>query len=287
MARTTKVRIEMDDELSGLVDGFSKKRAEEQAAALKKTNYLKLAAGRHIIRLLPARKGAASPFAEVYQHYVKIPGGKDFSVNCPQKVAGKHCPICAKCDELRNSEVEADKQLAKDMSAKLTVFVNALKRKPEGDEEIGVLRLPRTVYEEVLALCKHPDVLAEYEDIKPEWSDDAFVDMTHPTLGFDIRIEKTGEKKNTKYKVEVVGRSHGTPAIPDRAKLIETIKSMTDLNQMAKLMSEKEIMEALMGPTEQPALPERTAEHAAHDTSIDAEGEETEGGAEDGEDIPF
>ena len=72
-----------------------------------------------------------------------------------------------------------------------------------------------------------------------------------------------------------------------KAKLIETIKSMTDLNQMAKLMSEKEIMEALMGPTEQPALPERTAEHAAHDTSIDAEGEETEGGAEDGEDIPF
>lgn len=285
MARA-KVRIEMDSELEGLVEGFNKQTAEKQAAALKKTNWLKLAAGRHIIRILPARKGAASPFAEVYQHYVKIPGGKDLTINCPQKQAGKHCPICAKCDEMRNSEIEADKKWAKDTCAKLTVFVNAVRRKPEGDEEVGVLRLPRTVYEEVLALGKHPDVLAEYEDIKPEWSDDGFVDMTHPTLGFDIRIEKTGEKMNTKYKVEVAGRTHGTPALPSLDKLKEVLKGMTDLNGMAKLMSESEINTALMGPTDAPALPERSAEHAAHDAPapIDAEASDD---SEDGEDIPF
>lgn len=276
--------MEMDAELDGLVEGFNKQAADKAAAALKKTNYLKLATGRHIIRILPARKGAASPFAEVYQHFVKPPGGKPFSINCPQKSCGRYCPVCAKVEELRNSEIEADKSLAKDMSAKLTVFCNAIRRKPEGDEEIGVLRLPRTVYEEVLALGKHPDVLAEYEDFKKEWAESGFVDMTHPTLGFDIRIDKSGQGMTTKYKVEVVGRSHGTPALTEKARLVETLKSMASLDDMAKLMSESEIVAALVGPQETAAaLPERTAEHAAHDTTAF----ETTDEVTDDEGVPF
>lgn len=279
--------MEMDGELAGLVEGYTKQAAEKAAAALKKTNYLKLATGRHVIRILPARKGAASPFAEVHQHFIKPPGGKPFSINCPQKSIGRFCPVCVKVDELRNSEIEADKALAKDMSAKLTVFVNAIRRKPEGDEEIGVLRLPRGVYEEVLALGKHPDVLAEYEDIQEDWATSGFVDMTHPTLGFDIRIDKSGTGLTTKYKVEVVGRTHGTPALPEKARLIEALKAMTNLEEMAKLLSEAEITQALIGPAPSeatPALPERTAEHAAHDTTAEEPGDSTEG---EGEDIPF
>ena len=52
---------------------------------------------------------------------------------------------------------------------------------------------------------------------------------------------------------------------------------MTDLNQMAEADERKGDHGGAHGPDGQPALPERTAEHAAHDTSIDAEGEETEG----------
>jgi len=291
MARAnTKVKIEMDAELAGMFDGFGSKAAGKAAAALKKTNYLKLGPGRHIIRILPARKGATSPFSEVYQHMIKPPGGKMFSINCPQKASGAHCPVCAKVEELRNSDIEADKALAKDMAAKLQVSCNAIVRKPEGEGDIGLLRLPRGVYEEILALGKHPDVLAEYEDEEDENGDPLeYVDLTHPTKGFDIRIEKSGTGLTTKYKVEVVGRSHNTPALKDIARLKEVLKGMTDLDTLAKIMSETEINLALTGANGaagegQPALPERSAERAAHDP-IEASATEDETG--EGEDIPF
>ena len=147
MART-KVKIEMDAELEGMFDGFGVKAASKAASALKKANYLKLGPGRHIIRVLPARKGATSPFSEVWQHMIKPPGGKMFSINCPQKTNGTHCPVCAKVDELRNSDIEADKALGKDMQAKMQISCNAIVRKSDGTEgEIGLLRIPRGVYE--------------------------------------------------------------------------------------------------------------------------------------------
>lgn len=288
MARaSTKVKIEVDDELASMFDGFGSKAAGKAAAALKKTNYLKLGPGRHVIRILPGRKGAL-PFSEVYQHMIKPPGGKMFSINCPQKANGSHCPVCAKVDELRNSDVEADKAMAKDMQAKLQVSCNAIVRKPEGEGDIGLLRLPRGVYEEILALGKHPDVLAEYEDESDEKDPLVYVDLTHPTKGFDIRIEKSGTGLTTKYKVEVVGRSHNTPALKDIARLKEVLKAMTDLDTLAKIMSESEINMALMGPANgegQPALAERTAERAAHDP-IDASADEDDG-EDDKDGIPF
>lgn len=291
MARaSTKVKIEVDDELASMFDGFGSKAAGKAAAALKKTNYLKLGPGRHVIRILPGRKGAL-PFSEVFQHMIKPPGGKMFSINCPQKANGSHCPVCAKVDELRNSDIEADKAMGKDMQAKLQVSCNAIIRKPEGEGDIGLLRLPRGVYEEILALGKHPDVLAEYEDEVDENGDALeYVDLTHPTKGFDIRIDKSGTGLTTKYKVEVVGRSHNTPALKDLPRLKEVLKAMTDLETLAKIMSESEINMALMGPAtggegQQPALAERTAERAAHDP-IDASADEDDDG-DDKDGIPF
>lgn len=292
MARSnTKVKIEMDDELAGMFDGFDKKTADKQAAALKKTNFLKLGPGRHIIRILPARKGAPSPFSEVYQHMIKPPGGKMFSINCPQKANGTHCPVCARVDMMRNSDIEADKALAKDMQAKLSISCNAIVRKPEGEGDIGVLRLPRGLYEEILALGKHPDVLLEYEDV---FDDCEYVDITHPTQGLDLRIEKTGTGLTTKYKVEVVARSHNTPALKDIQRLKEVLKGMADLEALGKILSEGEINAALMGPAAEgtPAIAERSAERAMHDdapATIDASAADADDDGEDGEgsDIPF
>ena len=288
-----KVRIEMDSELADMFGGFDKKTADKRAAGLKQTNYIKLGAGRHIIRILPGRKGAL-PFSEVYQHMIKPAGGKMFSINCPQKANGSHCPVCARVDMMRNSDIEADKALAKDMQAKLSISCNAIVRKADGEGEIGVLRLPRGVYEKVLALGSHEDVLTEYEDV---FEDCEYVDLTHPTQGFDIRLEKSGSGLKTEYTVGVVARSHNTPALSDITRLKEVLKSMPDLEAMGKILSEAEINTALMGPAAEgtPAIAERSAERAMHDAApmVDASAadpDEDDDDSEDGgkdKDIPF
>lgn len=289
MART-KVKIEMDAELEGMFDGFGVKAASKAASALKKANYLKLGPGRHIIRVLPARKGATSPFSEVWQHMIKPPGGKMFSINCPQKTNGTHCPVCAKVDELRNSDIEADKALGKDMQAKMQISCNAIVRKSDGTEgEIGLLRIPRGVYEKMLELGKDADVVREYED--DDGNVPEYVDMTHPLHGFDIRLDKSGTGLKTEYVVKDAARSHNTPALKDVARLKEVLKAMVDLDSLGKILSETEINLALTGPANgggegQPALAERTAERAAHDP-IDASASDEDDDGKDEDGIPF
>jgi hypothetical protein len=77
------------------------------------------------LRFLPAPKGEEVPWARVFSHAFQGPGGSWFIENCPTTL-GRTCPVCAKNNELWNSGIDADKDIARKRKRKLQFISNIL-----------------------------------------------------------------------------------------------------------------------------------------------------------------
>ena len=80
--------------------------------------------GYAVIRFLPACDGEDIPWARVFSHAFKGKGGW-FIENCPTTIGGK-CPMCEVNNELWNSGLESDKDIARAQKRKLSYYSNIL-----------------------------------------------------------------------------------------------------------------------------------------------------------------
>jgi hypothetical protein len=78
-----------------------------------------------VIRFLPACEGEDIPWARVFSHGFKGPGGDWFIENCPTTL-GQKCPVCEANSVLWNSGIESDKDLARSRKRKLRYISNIL-----------------------------------------------------------------------------------------------------------------------------------------------------------------
>jgi hypothetical protein len=161
-----------------------------------------------------------------------MPGasGKTQSVICAKLEAKQPCLVCAKVDELRQSQAKADQAAANDLFARRRVFCNVIDR---NDEESGpkILAFGKTVHEQLLALRTDPKGGGNY---------------VHPEDGFDVIIERKGTGKNdTEYTVR--GDRNSSPLGPSVEVMQEWIDTQENLNSLAMLPSADKVAGYLSG----------------------------------------
>jgi hypothetical protein len=202
---------------------------QESDASGAGADFMKLVAGKNVVRFLPPKVGQRTPFIVVYQHYVKMPGLTSPAVfACPRMMKKEPCGACAKAEELKATGNPADADMAKDLFASRRVFANVINRaNPEDGPRI--LGFGKMIHEALLAIRADEDAGGDY---------------THPVEGFDIVIEKSGEKLNTKYTVRPARQS--TPLATDDQQMQDWIDMQHNLAALARVPTREE-MQKLFG----------------------------------------
>ena len=208
--------------------------ANEERAVLERAGggeFFKLAVGKNILRFLPPPAGGRSPFVQIYQHFVKLPGmEKAVSFNCPRMSPGhKPCPMCLKIDDLRGTGNDLDYRMAGDFLAKIRILANIISRK---NEDMGpkVFGFGSSIHDPLVALRQ---------------DEDAGGDFSHPINGFDITIERKGSTMNdTEYTVRP-SRVTSPLAATDEI-MQEWIDSQPDLQRFARILPFEEIRALLI-----------------------------------------
>ncbi len=193
--------------------------------------FLKLPEGKTVIRILPPKPGQANPFAEVRQHYVKLPTG-NASFNCPKYAATpRACPVCAQFNTLNASPHKADKERAKQFSPKPRIFVNVLVRAQESPGP-KILGFGSKMLKEFMRFMKDSD-----------WGN-----FTHPVTGYDFAITKSGQMMETEYGVSTTSKGK-SPLSNDPQQVKDWIAAQHDLSKWVAIPTDEEINAKLAGDT--------------------------------------
>lgn len=239
---------------------------EEQEHFDQAGDFLKLPQGKTKIRILPPPIdwGIRSPFVRAYQHYIPSPEdpSKKVSFNCPRIMASRPCPACAQADRLRATGNPADRELAKDFSARPRYYVNVIDR-GSSDKGPVILAASKTVYEALVKIRSDEDAGGDYTNPGEE--------------GFDIVITKTGEQLKTEYQVN---------AARDNSPLgnMDWLEMQKNPAQFARVPTEAELKD-MLGLDDEPPQQARSGNAGgtsgrgrrgrnAMDDSIDTEGTE-------------
>jgi len=120
-----------------------------------------------IIRFLPACAGEEVPWVRVFNHGFQGKGGW-FIENCPTTL-GKKCPVCEANNELWNSGIESDKDIARNRNRKLSYISNIMvvsdpaNRDNEG--KVFLFRYGKKIFDKI-SDCMQPKFPGE-EPINP------------------------------------------------------------------------------------------------------------------------
>lgn len=193
-------------------------------------DFLKLQTGKNVVRFLPPKVGVRSPFKVVFQHFVKLPGMTNpVTFACPRMTNKQPCPACAKADELKSTGNPADADMARELFASRRVFANVISRaNPEDGPKI--LGFGKMVHEQLLAIRQ---------------DEDSGGDFTHPEDGFDIVIEKSGEKLTTKYQVRPARQ--GSLLASDPGQMQDWIDMQHNLDALQRVPTREELAKMFGG----------------------------------------
>jgi hypothetical protein len=124
----------------------------------------KTGSGFAIIRFLPAGGNEDIPWAKMYSHAFKGKGGW-YIENCPTAM-GQKCPVCEINNELWNSGIESDKNIARDRKRKLNYISNILvvsdPANPQNDGKVFLFKYGKKIFDKIQEAMK-PD----FQDEKP------------------------------------------------------------------------------------------------------------------------
>jgi gp32 DNA binding protein like len=190
---------------------------------------LKLPQGKTMLRVLPPKAGMKSPMPAASQHFIDLPDGKSVSFNCPRVHVKKPCPACEMVDKLRATGNPRDYDKAGSFLPKRRHYANVIDRK-NPEKGVQVFAFPKTIYEALVSLRTDGQTGGNF---------------THPLKGFDVVIEKTGEKKQTEYKV--FAARNNSPLSDDADEMDEWLASMHDLGRFMTILPYDEITKKLAG----------------------------------------
>lgn len=204
--------------------------AIEQHIASGNTRLFRPQKGKNIVRILPTWKAPDQPgprffWLEYWEHYFKV-DGKDYYVPSP-RFWGETDPKWNKADEYFASGDPEKAELAREFllpSRRFYFNVVVLKHPPmERPPEIGrvyVMKAGKTVWDEIVKI--HSDKSTEFHSI------------TKVDAGINIKIERTGDRKGTRYSTGVAG---------SRSNLLEDLKALgveTTLDELASQLTDLE-----------------------------------------------
>ena len=145
-----------------------------------------------VIRFLPASEGEDLPWARLFSHGFKGPGGW-FIDNCPTTL-GQKCPVCEANSELWNSGIEKDKDVARNRKRKLSYISNIVvvsdPANPENEGKIFLYKYGKKIFDKVNEAMS-PE-FADEEAINPFdfWSGANFKLKVRKVAGF-INYDKS------------------------------------------------------------------------------------------------
>lgn len=154
-------------------------KAKKKLAEIGSGKFFKPKAGRNQVRILPPWNDKGLFYKEAVFYYGLTRDGKQISVPC----LGRDDPISQYLKELEKGGSE-DRKLAKRYAPRTKFYVNVLDRKTN---KIGIWGFSRKTLSILLSYMSDPD----------------YGDITDPDEGFDVVIEREGEKLETTYQIRV------------------------------------------------------------------------------------
>ncbi len=201
---------------------------EHREARSGRLPIFKLREGKNTLRFMPPRAGETKPWKVFWVH--GIGNGADFrSFQCPEKMLGEACPVCAQVSALYRTGNEADKKAANKLRAKQEAYANIVDMQ-NPDVGVQVLKMAEGTYREVMGLM--------VGDAK---SGEAGVNFTHPDKGMNVFITRTGTGEFTKYTGISISPNGPKPLVNR-----EWLGKMHDLNTAVRAMPAEQVL-ALLG----------------------------------------
>jgi hypothetical protein len=121
--------------------------------------------GYAVIRFLPPAKGEEFPFVRVWKHAFQGPTGKWYIENSLTTI-GKNDPVGELNQELWNSGVEANKEVARKQKRKLEYIVNILvvsdSKRPENEGKVFLYKFGKKIWDKIKDVTE-----PQFEDEKP------------------------------------------------------------------------------------------------------------------------
>ena len=135
--------------------------------------------GYAVIRFLPAPKNEELPFVKMYSHAFQGKSGW-FIENCLTTNGGK-CPVCELNNELWNSGIETDKNIARERKRKLTYISNILVVKdeanPQNEGKVFLFKYGVKIFDKIK------------EAMYPEFKDEQAIDPFNFWSGADFKLK--------------------------------------------------------------------------------------------------
>ena len=135
--------------------------------------------GYAVIRFLAAPGDEELPFARLYTHGFQGKGGWMID-NCPTTL-GKKCPVCEANNELWNSGLESDKDVARGRKRRLSYISNILvvsdPSNPQNEGKVFLYKYGKKIFDKI------------QESMKPEFEDESPVDPFDLWNGANFKLK--------------------------------------------------------------------------------------------------
>ena len=176
--------------------------------------------GYAVIRFLPPVEGEDVPWSRLFSHGFQGKGGW-FIENCPTTIGGK-CPLCEVNNDLWNSGLESDKDIARQRKRKLSYISNILvvsdPTNPQNEGKIFLYKYGKKIFDKI------------NEAMNPEFEDESPVNPFDFWEGanFKLKVRKVAGYINyDKSEFESASQLHGG----DDAALEELWKNQYPLKE--------------------------------------------------------
>ena len=241
------------DEVKKRLDKFKNKKSGNNDKAEYLASFWKPKAGtKSIARIVPYKHNKEYPFTELYFY---------FGIKVPRMIAltnfDESDPIMEFANELRKTNDEDNKNLAKKLYPKMRTFVPVIVR---GEEDKGVRfwEFGKLVYQELLGVM----------------ADEDYGDITDITKGRDITVEVIPKAETGKlYDTTTVRVKPNTSALVDDTKLAETLledqKDITEVFHRFTFDEMKKNLESWLKPDEEGETVEHTEPKAKGKEDLD------------------
>ena len=132
-----------------------------------------------VLRFLPAPEGEDLPFAKVWSHAFKGPGG--WYIENSLTTLGKKDPVGELNRELWNSGVESDKETARKQKRKLSYYANVYvvsdPTRPENEGRVFLYKFGKKIFDKIV------------EAMQPQFADEQAVDPFDLWKGADFKLK--------------------------------------------------------------------------------------------------
>jgi len=208
------------------LNAIKSKLNQLQSTTSNKDNFWKPEPGNQIVRIVPYKHNKDNPFIELFFHYNL---GNNKTYMSPASF-GRPDPVEEFANKLKSTGNKDEWIQGKRLEPKMRTFVPVVVRGRE-DEGVKFWGFGKTVYQELLSVIADPD----------------YGDITDPTTGRDIGIERQtpAEAGNQYGKTTVRVKPNQTP-ITENATLLESIfENQSDLTELYTEPSYDDLKEAL------------------------------------------